>query len=275
MQVPGDNTLITINKRIVCYDDQGQGKLPLIFIHGFPFDKSSWKPQMDDLKNKYRVIAYDLRGFGRSQATDEKFSISLFADDLILFMDALEINKAVVCGLSMGGYIALNAINRYPERFEGIILANTQCIADTDETRAKRYKSISQVEAGGLEEFASGFIANAFSPETHEQKKEVTEEIKKVILSTNPATITATLHALAERWEACSILPNISVPALILTGREDKVIPPPQSQYMQSHIKGSEFHFIEKSGHLSNLENPDEFNTHVSRFLSKFSSKRL
>ena len=107
-------------------------------------------------------ISYDIRGFGKSTAGAEKFSIGLFADDLIGLMDALQIDKAVVCGLSMGGYILLNAVNRYPERFEAIILSDTQCIADSPEAKVKRYKTIQQIEAGGLNDFAEAFVKNIF-----------------------------------------------------------------------------------------------------------------
>ena len=138
--------MIPINNVTICYDDYGDSELPILFIHGFPFDKSTWEPQMEFLKISHRVIAYDIRGFGKSIAGNEKNSISLFADDLVKFMDALAIKKAIVCGLSMGGYILLNAVNRYPEKFEAIILCDTQCIADSPEAKAKRIHTIEKVK---------------------------------------------------------------------------------------------------------------------------------
>src|SRR5436190_14766841 len=114
MQITGKDISITINGITISYDDLGVGQVPIIFIHGFPFDKSSWQPQVEHLKSSHRVIAYDIRGFGKSTSDTETASITLFADDLIEFMDALEINKAILCGLSMGGYIVLNAVRRYP-----------------------------------------------------------------------------------------------------------------------------------------------------------------
>ncbi|MBK5286416.1 MAG: alpha/beta hydrolase, partial [Bacteroidia bacterium] len=110
MLTTGADININLNDITICYDDFGKGVIPILFIHGFPFDKSSWQPQMEFLKNTHRVIAYDIRGFGKSTAGDKKISISLFADDLIKLMDALELQKAIVCGLSMGGYILLNAV---------------------------------------------------------------------------------------------------------------------------------------------------------------------
>ena len=252
---------ITIN-----YEDQGEGKLPIIFIHGFPFDKSSWQPQLDHLSHYQRVITYDIRGFGKSTHNDEKISVQLLADDLIQFMDALQITKAIVCGLSMGGYILLNALNRYPKRFAAIILSDTQCIADTPEAKEKRLKNIKLIESGGLNEYTDTMIKSLFYSESLTTKKEVVETIRKVMLNTSENILTATLHALANREEMCYSLENIIIPTLIISGKEAKAVPPQQSTFMHQQIPRSILHFIDKAGHLPNLEKPDEFNLLVKDF---------
>jgi len=268
MLIKGKDINITVDGLTICYDDLGVGQIPVLFIHGFPFDKSMWQPQVDYLKSSHRVIAYDLRGFGKSSADKEEASMRLFADDLIKFMDALAIDRAVVCGLSMGGYILLNAIQRFPKKFAAIILSGAQCIADNKEVKEKRNKTIQQIKAGGLNDFAEGFIKNTFCKDSLTDKKEVVGRIKKVILSTAPSTITGTLTALAERYATCSFLTDISVPALILCGNEDVITPLAQSEFMQSKIKNSTLHSIDKAGHLSNLEQPDKFNNLVNNFIS-------
>lgn len=268
MQATGNDININLNGVTICYDDFGKGIIPIIFIHGFPFDKSSWQPQMELLKNTHRVIAYDIRGFGKSTPGKEKQSIDLFADDLVKFMDGLEINKAIVCGLSMGGYILLNAVNRYPGKFKAIILCDTQCIADTPEVKDKRNQTISHIMASGLKDFTEGFAKNIFCPESLDTKKELVEKIKNIILSTSPVTITGTLSALAQRWEMCSSLHEISVPALILCGKEDTVTPLAQSEFLLQNIPNATLHSISKAGHMSNLEQPDEFNQHLTNFFS-------
>lgn len=267
MIATGNDIEVKINDAEICYDDFGESIIPVIFIHGFPFNKSSWDPQMDFLKNKYRVIAYDIRGFGKSTSGDEEASINLFADDLIQMMDVLQIKKAIVCGLSMGGYILLNAINRYPERFHAIILSDTQCIGDSAEGKEKRYKTIKQIETNGLKEFAEGFVKNVFCRKSLENKKDVTEKIKNIILSTKPETVTGTLAALAQRQEKCFSLNEISVPALILCGKEDIVTPLVQSEFLHTHIKNSKFHSLDNAGHMANLEQPEEFNKLVNDFI--------
>ncbi|MES2284678.1 MAG: alpha/beta fold hydrolase [Bacteroidota bacterium] len=268
MIATGNDIEVKINDAEICYDDFGESSIPLIFIHGFPFNKASWQPQMDFLKSSHRVIAYDIRGFGKSTSGDEKPSINLFADDLIQMMDVLQIKKAIVCGLSMGGYILLNAINRYPERFHAIILSDTQCIGDSAEAKEKRYKTIQQIETAGLTDFAAGFIKNVFCQESLNNKKDLVEEIKNMILSTNVEAVTGTLAALAQRQEKCFSLNEISIPALILCGKEDIVTPPVQSEFLHAHIKNSKFHSLDKAGHMANLEQADEFNKFVNDFIA-------
>ena len=268
MQIKVKDQYINLNGVTICYNDLGKGKIPVLFIHGFPFDKSSWQPQMEFLQKTHRVIAFDIRGFGKSTAGNEIASINLFADDLIKLMDALQIKSAIVCGLSMGGYILLNAVNRYPERFDGIILCDTQCIADSPATKEKRSKSITQVKAGGLKNYAETFVINVFCSETLISKKELVEKIKKVIVSTSPLIIIQTLSALGERRDMCTALNEISIPALILCGKEDAATMLAQSEYLNHHIANSTLHYIERAGHLSNLEQPDVFNNLLIGFIS-------
>jgi len=268
MQTTGNDIDINVGDVTICYDDFGKGTVPIVFVHGFPFDKSSWQPQMEFFKETHRVIAYDIRGFGKSTAGREEVSIELFADDLVKFMDDLEIDKAIVCGLSMGGYILLNAASRYFKRFEALILCDTQCIADSSEIKEKRYQTISQIKAEGLTDFAEGFVNNIFCQDSLNTKKELMGKIKGIILSTSPAAILGTLNALAQRWQTCSSLNEILVPTLILCGKEDKVTPFIQSEFLLKNITGSILHSIDKAGHLSNLEQPDEFNQHLSDFIS-------
>jgi len=266
MYQKGSDIQIKVNSITVNYNDMGEGKIPVVFIHGFPFDQSSWSLQLEYLQQYCRVITYDIRGFGKSTVTDEKPSIALLADDLVQFMDALQIPKAIVCGLSMGGYILLNALNRYPERFAAIILSNTQCIADTSEAKEKRQKNIQLIESGGLSEYSENMIRNLFYSESFVNRAEAVSNIRNTMLSTKPTIITNTLHALANREEMCYTLSNIIIPTLIISGKEDKSIPFQQSIFMHEQIPRSILHLIDKTGHLPNLEQPEEFNRLVKDF---------
>jgi 3-oxoadipate enol-lactonase len=262
---------IEANGITIAYDDSGitgTQTVPMIFIHGFPFNRESWKHQYNFFRNTHRVITYDIRGFGDSGNNHEKPSIQLFADDLIALMDDLKIEKAIICGLSMGGYIVLEAIEKYPERFEAIILCDTQCIADSIEAADKRHFAIQQIEAGGIAEFASAYVKKIFSNDTQLHNKELVEKTRHQIISTSPSILTWTQKALLKRRDTSFTLENIKVPALIICGADDTVTPVAQSQYLAKNISNSSFNTIEKAGHLSNLEKPEEFNKLVNKFIS-------
>ncbi len=254
----------------ISYIDEGnRGRAPLIFIHGFPFNKTSWEPQVDAFKNDYRVIAYDVRGHGDSDAGTEEFRIDQFAKDLFDFLDALELDKVIICGLSMGGYIILNGILQQPDRIIGLILCDTQCAADSNEGRKKRIDTIELIQHEGLKQYAHDSVQKLFSPVSLQSKKELVSFIENTILTTRIETITQTLMALADRKEMCATLYMTEVPVLILVGEDDKVTNVEAHEKMKELIPNSELHVISKAGHLSNLENAEEFNTHVSAFLKK------
>lgn len=265
----GLNSTIELKSGTVFYDDLGKSASPVIFLHGFPFDKSMWKNQLETLQSSTRVIACDLRGFGKSRDEKSALNIDLFTSDLIEFMDKLAVEKAIICGLSMGGYVALNALQKHPDRFEALILCDTQCIADATEVKEKRYKTIDQIENGGLTEFYEGFLKNLFHKDSLSDKKEIVERLRSVVFSNTQSSISRGLIAIAERSETCSSLNLIEVPTLIICGREDALTPLEQSEFMHEKIKNSILRVIDNAGHVSNLEQPEQFNKYLSDFLSE------
>lgn len=269
MRDSGDNMKINVNDLTVSYTDEGLDKSAvIIFIHGFPFNKSMWKQQVEAFKDNYRVIAYDVRGHGNSDAGTADFSIDLFASDLIILMDTLKIDQAMLCGLSMGGYIALNAVENYPDRFDALILSDTNCIADTPEAKEKRLATIESIKKNGVEKFANESVKNLFAAESFNSKKKEIAEVREMIVNTAEESIFKTLRAFYERKETCSKLQDINVPALIMVGEEDKITPPAAAQMMHEKIEDSVLKIIEHAGHLSNIENPSEFNSHIEELVS-------
>jgi len=266
------NLITEVNHLAISYNDVGKGKTPVIFLHGFPFDKSMWKGQLDNLKNSNRLIAIDIRGFGKSTDEDTPLSIDLFSEDLVSFMDKLNIKKAIVCGLSMGGFITLNAIKKFPERFEALILCDTQCIADTAEVKENRNKAIEQIKRDGETEFNEKFVKSVFHPNSLTNKTELVENLSDIVFANSKEIIIAGIIALAGRSETCSNLSAIGIPTLIICGREDSVTPLAQSEFMHEHIKGSSLKIIDNAGHVSNLEQPEEFNEYVRNFLDSINS---
>jgi 3-oxoadipate enol-lactonase len=270
----GTNIKRTVNNITVSYNDEGPDGAPIIiFIHGFPFNKSMWNKQTEALKEVYRVIAYDIRGFGDSDAGNLDFSIDLFVSDLLGLMDTLKIDKAMLCGLSMGGYIALNAVENYPQRFSAVILSDTNCIADSPEVKEKRMKTIESIKENGLLKYAEESIKNLFAPESFTTKTMEIATAKAMIVKASKESIYNTLRALAERKETCIKLQEIRVPALILVGIEDAITPPDAARFMHEKIQNSKLYIIGHAAHLSNMENPTEFNDQLKKFVEVVKSE--
>ena len=268
MRNTGKNLKITVNNLTVCYDDEGPIDAPsIIFIHGFPLNKSMWNTQMEALKDHYRVIAYDIRGHGDSDAGEENFSIDLFANDLLFFMDALNLDKPIICGLSMGGYIALDAVGKFPVHFKALVLCDTQCLADTPDMREKRMKAIENIHKNGVEKYAEESLKNLFAPGSFTTRKKEISAVREMIVQTTKQSLSYTLFALSERKETCSKLQDIEVPVLIMVGKEDKITPPAAARLMHEKIQGSLLKVLDHAGHLANMENPAEFNYQMRNFI--------
>lgn len=270
MRHKGNNINLIVNNCNVSYNDEGPEGAPIIvFIHGFPLNKSMWDKQVNALKDDYRVIAYDIRGHGNSEVGTVNFSIDLFVNDLLSFMDALKIEKTILCGLSMGGYIALNAVENHPERFTALILSDTNCTADTPEAKEKRMNTIISIKKNGVEKLADDLLPNLFAAESFISNLEEIAAVKEMIVTTTIPSLNKSLHALANRKETCSKLAKIKVPVLILVGEEDKITPPEAAIAMQEKIKDSSLQLIPHAGHLSNMENENEFNSQLEKFIAK------
>lgn len=270
----GNNIGIRINNLTVSYSDHGPDEAPVvILIHGFPFNKSMWSVQVEVLKYSHRVITYDIRGHGNSDPGIGDFFIDLFVNDLLRLMEKLSIEKATLCGLSLGGYIAVNAILKYPDRFDGLILNDTQCIADTPEIKENRDKAIIRIKKEGVDMYADESLKNIFAPESFIKKKNEIASVREMIISTPKQTLCNTLYALAERNETCSRLQEINVPVLIMVGKEDKITPIAAARQMHEKIKNSTLKIILHAGHISSLENPVAFNFHMLKYLELVEKK--
>lgn len=246
--------------------------IPLVLVHGFPFSREMWKPQVEALRRDCYVVTYDVRGHGGSEPGDGQYTIELFADDLIALLDHLHLKSVVAAGLSMGGYIVLRAMERNPERFRALILCDTRSEADGNEGKIKRARQVAGIKSSGTKEFAENFLKAVFHDKTLSEKPDVVEAIRSVIVRTPPHAVAGTLIALAARTDSSPSLFRITVPVLVLVGRHDAVTPPSASQAMKDKIPGAELHVIPDAGHLSNLENPEAFNGHLVKFLNKLKS---
>jgi pimeloyl-ACP methyl ester carboxylesterase len=251
---------------MIGYDEAGSGP-PLVLVHAFPLDRTMWQPQLAALSDIARVVAPDLPGFGESPAAP--FSIEGIADTVAEFLSALGISRAVVCGLSMGGYVALALARKHPDRLAGLILADTRAGVDDSTTRANRTKSIALATEKGTGALFEGMLPKVLSEHTHTAKPDVVGRARALAARQPAASTAAALAALRDRPDANDGLKAIKVPTLVLVGEFDAVTPPLSAANLSAQIRGSTLIHIPGAGHLSNVENPDAFNAAVRTFLKR------
>jgi pimeloyl-ACP methyl ester carboxylesterase len=266
---------VTLRGGLFFYTETGDtSRLPVIFIHGFPFSSEMWGTQLEAAGRNYHAIAYDVRGHGKSSVGDGQYTVEGHVDDLLTLMDHLHVNAAVVVGLSMGGYIALRALEKSPDRFCAAVLCDTRSEADSNEAKLKRYASITLVKQKGSESFAEGFLPLLFAEESFKRCPEAVAMIRRIISRTPPLSIAGTLLALAGRTDTTGALAQVRVPTLILTGELDTITPPSSAQALHERIPHSELFLVPQAAHMSNLENPDFFNEKLLFFLKKIATDR-
>jgi 3-oxoadipate enol-lactonase len=250
---------------------QGRGE-PVLFVHGFPLAHEMWNSQTAAFAKNYRVIAPDLRGFGESKLTGATAATALtmetFADDLHVLLHAVFVDRPVVlCGLSMGGYIAWQFFQKYRDRIKALILCDTKASADSPEQAAGRKKLAQEVLTLGAHAAVDVMLPRLVSPKTAERQPGVVSDLRKMILRNSPVSIAATLRGLAERPDCTQLLPSIDVPTLIICGEEDQISTSAEMKAMAQAIPGSQFVEVPDSGHMSPMENPDVVNATIDRFL--------
>jgi pimeloyl-ACP methyl ester carboxylesterase len=266
---------LTVNNSTIHFVEAGsRGGLPVVFLHGFPFSHAMWIAQLDVISSFCHAIAYDIKGHGMSDVGDGQYSIESHVDDLIGLLDLLTIDRAVIVGLSMGGYIALRALQRNPDRFKAAVLCDTRSETDTNEGRLRRFAGMKMVKLEGSKVFADNFVKAVFSPESFERNPGAVKLIHRIIEKTPPLSIAGTLLALASRTDTTESLQNIGVPTMILVGEKDTLTPPEASRAMHERIRGSELHIISRAAHMSNLENPEEFNGRLVGFLKRLGNQK-
>ncbi len=245
-------------------DPQG---LPVVLLHAFPMSSAMWAPQLEALK-PFRVIAPDLRGFGATPPSSPWF-IEHAVDDVFETLSFLSVEKAVLVGLSMGGYVALRAVEKHPSRAKALVLCDTRAEPDANENKIKRAAAVDFVRVHGVGPFVEPFLRDSLAPATLTGKPKVVEFLRTIAGKSSPEAVMAALAALAARGDMTPALSGIKVPAAVLVGSEDKITPLPLSETMRSRIPGAELHLIADAGHFSNAENPAAFNARLVSFLKR------
>ena len=259
-------TSIRIDDIQIAYTDAGVGR-PVVLIHGYPFNRSLWNEQVAALSTSYRVIVPDLRGFGESDATPGPATMNRMAQDVAELMEHLEITRADIGGLSMGGYVALAFYKQFPSRVRALILADTRAQADSEEAKQTRAQQAEKALSEGMAGIADAMLPKLLTPETVSKRPEVVKRVRDMMLKTKPEGAASALLGMAEREDQTDLLSRITSKTLIVVGAEDAITPVADSEKMHNAIAGSRLVVLENAGHVSNLEQTEKFNEALMEFL--------
>lgn len=253
----------------MAFDDVGHGQ-PLLLIHGFPLNREMWKPQIEALSAHARVIAPDLRGHGETSPTPGPYTMEMLADDCLALLKALGImERVVVCGLSMGGYVSLAFYRRYPERVAGLVLVSTRAAADTPEGKINRDRAAEQAREEGPQAIVAAMLSKILSPHTYSQNPGLVAGVERIMSKTSLEGMIAALQGMKERADSTDLLGQIKVPTLIIHGADDQIIAIREAEAMHRAIKNAQLVILPHAGHLPNLEQSQLFNKSLLEFIKK------
>lgn len=227
-----------------------------------------WRSQLDRVPDGWWFVAPDLRGFGAGGAVPPSLTVDEYARDVLALMTALGIETAVIGGLSMGGYVTFALFRQAPDRFDGVILADTKASADTAEGRAGRLAMSETLRTRGVGAVVDGLLPKLVGETTRRERPEVMAHTRQLMEANQPGAIDAALHALITRPDSTPDLARISCPTLVIVGQEDTVTPAADAELLARSIPGTELVVLPRVGHLSNLEAPDDFSSALTRFLA-------
>jgi 3-oxoadipate enol-lactonase len=247
----------------LAYEEHGQGT-PIMLVHGFPLNRSIWNPLLPLLENKARLILPDLRGFGQSPVPEGTYTMRLMAEDLRALLDTLKIDKVVLAGHSMGGYVSLAFAQAYPHRLAGLALISTQAAADNPEARASREKTVEEVKRRGLKNLADGMAPHLTC------QPALVEPLRKLIMKAKPLGVIGSLKGMAERPNAQEWLPSITVPTVVIAGSEDAIIPIERPRLMAQLLGRAWLVETANAGHMPMMEQPQAVANAILQLISSF-----
>lgn len=256
----------------IAYEEHGRG-VPLVLVHGHPFDRSMWRPQVDVLSPVgWRVITPDLRGYGESTVVPGKTTLEMFARDIIRLLDHLETGEVVFGGLSMGGQIVMELYRLFPSRALGLVLADTSPQAESPEGRMRRNDTADQLLQEGMAPYADAVLPKMVAPPNIGAMPSLAQHVLGMMRGTSPQGAAAALRGRAERPDYVEMLSEVAVPTLVVVGRHDEFTPVSDAQLMSERIPDATLAIIDGAAHMPNLERPAEFNQTLQDFLGSLGS---
>jgi 3-oxoadipate enol-lactonase len=254
---------------MMSYRELGEGpEDPVVLLHAFPVNGRMFEPQMEALSEERRVVAPDYPGFGRSPRTPAQPDVRYYAEAVRRLLDRLGIERVVLGGVSMGGYVAFGCLRLFPERVSGLILANTRPEPDAEEVRENRKNMARRVAEEGVEVLIELQMERLLARNTLENDAAVVEKVRAMILESSPNGVVAALGAMRDRPDSTPLLASIEVPTLVIGGEEDEISSPEVMEAMAEKIPNSRHVTLPRAGHLSNLEAPEGFNSALKEFLA-------
>jgi pimeloyl-ACP methyl ester carboxylesterase len=254
-----------VNGITLTYTDEGRGSA-LVFIHGFPLSRGAWQKQVDAFQSSHRVIAPDLRGLGQSEAQPGTNTMERFADDVAALLKELQTGPVVLVGHSMGGYVALAFARRHSAMLRGLVLVSTKAGADTPEGAAGRRATAEKVQLEGIDGVVNAMAPKMLAAVNHDAA--LAAEVRDFMEPSKPEGVIGALLGMAERPDSTPLLGQIRVPTLVITGADDTVIPPAESDTLAKGIPGAQLRVIANAGHLVAFERAAEFNNALREWLN-------
>lgn len=260
-----------VNGIIIGYDDQGdRDGMPLLLVHGHPFNRTMWAPQAAEFAAAgYRVVTPDLRGYGESGVVPGITHLGVFARDIAGLMDLLGLDRVLLGGLSMGGQIVMEFYRLFPDRVSGLLLADTFPAEEKPEGKVSRNAMADRLLVEGMGGYADEVIDKMVAPYNITALPEVAAHVLEMMRTTPPEGAAAALRGRAERPDYCELLTEVTVPALVVVGVDDEYTPVSDAEFMHQQLPDSTLAIIEGSAHMPNLERPAEFNAALARFLGQ------
>ncbi len=248
--------------------EAGSGPNVLLFVHGFPFSGAIWDDQLAAVPDGWRFVAPDLPGFGRTAPIGGTLTMERLADELVVFLEQLGIRRAVVCGLSMGGYATLALWRRHPARVRALVLADTRAAPDTPQARAGRYENAARARSNGVRVVAEAMLPRLLARHTLESRPDIVARLVAIMEAASVEGMAGALEGMAERADSTPLLHTIEVPALVLVGENDELTPPAESESLAEHIPNALLRVIPGAGHVTCMEAPEVFNRELNAFLA-------
>ncbi len=250
----------------LAHDEIGHGPT-VVFLHGFCEDRALWNYHVSALRVECHIINIDLPGFGENEALSQDCSIDDLADRVHELLLELKCSSMVIVGHSLGGYVGLSLLERYPELFIGLSMFHSTAFADTQEKRENRDKEIAFIEKHGVGLFAQSFVPPLFNPALRESLKSEIEELVKVASGTSKSTVLKVTKAMRDRQDRIETVTMSLVPIQYIVGKADPAVPLESSLAQCYLAKDSQAHFLEKTGHVGMIDRPEETLQALKKFI--------